>query len=148
MRLSVVITLSLLWFAGACVNTQTESNFLQRTSQEAAQFTVKNSKYQLDRFIGGTWEGECSPNDKSKESLFFQGNGRLKVTTYMPPDFTDFKSAYEQGLYEILEENRIKLYYLAAGETIEINKLNEDEIKIGGTGSTIIYGCVLKRIKS
>jgi hypothetical protein len=59
----------------------------------------------------------------------------------------DFGSGYEQGLYEIIDEKTIKPHYSAIVEVIEINKINEDRIKLAGKGASVIYGCSFDRIK-
>ena len=133
------------FFLSGCSESHTEEDFLNETSEKASEFAKANEKFALNKFINGLWEGRCTNNKTEKVVVDFQINSRVKFINHSPK--LDFESADEQGLYEIIDEKTIKLYYLAIGEVVEIAKVNEDKIKLAGQGASIIYGCSFDRIK-
>ena len=143
-KVTLIFLISVLFFVG-CSKSQTEEDFLNKSSEKASELASANENFALNKFINGSWEGKCTDIDKDKIVVDFENNARVKFTSYTPQ--IDFGSAYEQGLYEITDEKTIKLYYLGIGEVIEIVKINEDKIKLAGRGTSVIYGCNFDRIK-
>ncbi len=128
----------------SCSESHTHQDFINKTASQANSLATSNKKHELWSFIRGAWEGRCyAQQADGREIVTFGDDARIEFRSVSEEAEFD---ASEHGLYEIVGEEKIKLYYLAAGDFVTVKKINYDKIEFEGLDAPIYAGCEFSRL--